>query len=145
VREILRKGLVRILPIPLGLVLVALATAWSIHNPIRASMTVEDRSYSLGTTPGGAYQRHSWVIRNGGSIPLKLRTHFTQDRCGFSLWLGQDYFVPAGGRLTVSLTCPTPRRSGAPYSGHADVFTDDPDSPSVRFRVFGVTGLSTVP
>lgn len=144
-KQIRRKGLVRALSILIGLVLVALSMAWSVHHPHRASTTVEGRSFSLGSTTIGDYQRHSWVIRNAGTLPLKLRTRFTSGRCGFSLWLGENYSVPAGGLLTVSLTCPTPHQADTPYSAYADVLTDDPEFPKVRFRVFGITGPSVLP
>jgi hypothetical protein len=108
-------------------------------------MIVAGKSFSLGRTPPGDYQRHSWEVRNGGSIPLKLRTRFTSGHCGFSLWLGVDHIVPAGGLLTVSLTCPTSEEGNVPYSAYADVFTDDPESPWVRFRVFGITDRTDAP
>ncbi len=133
------------LPIPVALALVALAMVWSAQPPALGSMTVDGRSFSLGTTPIGEYQHHSWVIRNEGSKPLKLRTRFTKGRCGFSLWLGADHFVPAGGSLTVSLTCPTPGRGSISYSGYADVLSNDPENPRIRFRVFGITARSDVP
>jgi hypothetical protein len=138
-KPIRSKGPIQSLSILVGLVPVALALAWSIHHPLLASMTVEGRTFSLGTTPRGDYLRHSWVIRNGGPNPLKLRTHFTSGHCGFSLWLGRDYFLPAGEQLTVSLTCPTPDQGDVAFSSYVDVHTDDPSSPKVRFRVFGVT------
>jgi hypothetical protein len=127
------------------MILVALSMAWSASHPARSSTIIEGRSFSLGTTPIGDFQRHTWQIQNGGSIPLKLRTRFTSGHCGFSLWLGQDYFVPAGESLTVSLTCPTPHQAEAAYSAHVDVLTDDPEHPRVRLRVFGVTGQAAEP
>jgi hypothetical protein len=114
------------------MVLVGLSMAWSTTHP-------------FGTTPPGDSQRHSWVIQNRGTNPLKLRTHFTSGHCGFSLWLGEDHVISAGGLFTVSLTCPTPDRGSIPYSAYADVFTDDPQSPKVRFRVFGITSPSVAP
>jgi hypothetical protein len=127
------------------MVMIALSMAWSASHPDRSLTIIKGRSFSLGTTPIGDFQRHTWQIQNGGSIPLKLRTRFTSGHCGFSLWLGQDYFVPAGESLTVSLTCPTPHQAEAAYSAHVDVLTDDPEHPRVRLRVFGVTGQSAEP
>ena len=140
-----QRRTVRALSILIGMIVVALSMAWSSSHSGRSSTTIEGRSFSLGTTPIGDYQSHTWRIGNGGSIPLKLRTRFTSGHCGFSLWLGKDYFVPAGGWLTVSLTCPTPHQAEVAYSAYADVLTDDPELPRVRFRVFGVTGQLTEP
>jgi hypothetical protein len=118
---------------------IALTVAWSNANPGRPMLVVEeDRTFLCGRTLPGTYGRHSWVIRNAGSVPLKLRTRFTSGRCGFSLWLGGNYTIPPEGRLTVSLTWPTPLVGAMTYSSHAEVWTNDPMSPKVRFKVVGV-------
>jgi hypothetical protein len=142
---LLRKVLMAAPPMLVGPVLLALSMAWSILDPNRGLIVVEGLAFSLGTVPRGGYQRHSWVIRNAGPLPLKLRTKFTSGRCGFSLWLGEDHIVPAGGLFTVSLTCPIPSSAGRTFSAHADVSTDLSNRPRLRFRVCGITDPTPAP
>ena len=130
----------RFSPILVGLGLVAVAVNWSSNQKVRPSILLEGKTFDLGTTPPGKFQRHSWEVRNRGSFPLKFRTHFTSGRCGFSLWLGVDQVIPPGGLIEVSLSCPTSSQGNRPYSAHAEVATNDPESPLIRFRVFGMTG-----
>ena len=141
VNQAVRKGLIQVSSIVVGLIAVAASSAFSILYPVRPLLVVvESLAFSCGTTPRGGYQRHSWTMKNGGSVSLNLRTRFTSGRCGFSLWQGQDHEIPPGESITVSLTCPTPHHPGSPYSGHAEVSTNDSESPRVRFRIFGISG-----
>lgn len=140
----LGPGVGRLTTLGASLTLVALTTAWSASRVVRPTTSVEGKTHDLGTTAPGGHVRHSWLIRNDARRPLKLRTRFTSGRCGFSLWIGEDYAIPPGDSLRVSLTMPTPSQLATAYSGLADVKTDDPEAPSLRFRVFGRTG-ATIP
>jgi hypothetical protein len=51
-----------------------------------------------------------------------------------------EHVIPPGEQITVSLTWPTPQNEATPYSGHAEVWTNDPDLPRIRFRIVGMTG-----
>lgn len=108
--------------------------------PVPMLVLDQPSAFPLGLTEPGEYQRHSWSIRNTGPTPLKLRTHFTSGRCGFSLWLGEDRVLAPGSSTSVTLSCPTPTRAAASYSAHADVRTSDPARPVVRFRLYGRSG-----
>lgn len=99
----------------------------------------EGRSFGCGSTHPGAFQRHSWAIRNEGSAPLHLRTRFTSGRCGFSLWLGEDYQVEAGQSLDVWICSPSPGRAAAPYFAAVEILTNDPDCPRLRLRLVGLS------
>ncbi len=135
----LPPGVDRLAALGVSLAFVAVSMVWSESRVIRATTSVEGKTHDLGTTAQGEYARHSWLIRNDARRPLKLRTHFTSGRCGFSLWLGEDYTIPPGNSLRVSLTTPTPSQHATAYAGIVDVKTDDPEAPSLRFRVFGRT------
>jgi hypothetical protein len=127
----------------IGLGAVALAFGWSRIFPIRP-MVVIDRPLTCLLEPDrpGTANRHSWIIRNESSTPLKLRTHFTSGRCGFSLWLGQDQIIAPGGTFVVSLAWTTPSRFNQPFSNHAEVWTNDPERPKLQFKVVGKTDLA---
>ena len=128
-------------PIVLGLAVVGLAMAWSRSNPARPMVVVAGGpAFPCGTTPRGTFGRHSWTLRNAGPAPLKLRTRFTSGHCGFNLWQGEEHVIPSGEEITVSLTWPTPENEATPYSDHAEVWTNDPSTPRVRFRIVGMTG-----
>ncbi len=85
------------------------------------------------------------MIRNRGQLPLRLRIRFTSGRCGFSLWQGQEHVIPAGDRVAVRMTWPTPDRDGLPYANHVEIWTDDPETPRFRLRIVGITGPPAVP
>ncbi len=101
-------------------------------------------AFPCGTTPPGVFGRHSWTLRNVGPTPLKLRTRFTSGHSGFNLWQGVEHVLPSGEQITVSLTWPTPQNKATPYSEHAEVWTNDPDRPRIRFRVVGLTGTDSL-
>jgi hypothetical protein len=127
----------------IGLGIVALAFGWCQSFPTRP-MIVFDSPLTFFIEPDRpeTANRHSWSIRNESSTPLKLRTHFTSGRCGFSLWLGQDQIVPPGGTFVVSLAWNTPTRYNRSFAFHAEVWTNDPDRPKLRFKVVGKTVLA---
>jgi hypothetical protein len=92
-----------------------------------------------------SYGRQTWTIRNDAQSPLKLRTHFTSGRCGFSLWLGQEKIIAPGEKFVVSLTWVLPPQNARAFSNHAEVWTNDPDRPKIRFKVVGRTEFQKVP
>ena len=137
-----RGPILRALPILGGLVAVAVAMGWSKAHPARSILELaESPTFLRGTAATGLVGRHSWVIRNVGTTPLRLRTRFTSGRSGFSLWQGQDHRIGPGDQVTTSLTWFAPARPSVPFSAHVILRTDDPERPELRLRVVGISGL----
>jgi hypothetical protein len=51
-----------------------------------------------------------------------------------------EHVILPGDQVTVWLAWPTPENGATPYSNHAEIWTNDPDRPQIRFRTFGMTG-----
>jgi hypothetical protein len=106
---------------------------------------VENSTFQCGSSPSGSYGRHPWVIRNGGTKPLRLRIRFTSGRSGFSLGQGEEHVIEAGSRITVHLTWLTPVRASSPFASYAILWTNDPKRAEVRLRVVGTSGPVVIP
>ncbi len=133
----------RVAPVLIGMAAVALGVAWSRSHPARPMAVVAGGlAFSCGTTPRDTFGRHSWTLRNEALTPLKLRTRFTSGHCGFSLWQGEEHVIAPGRQVTVWLAWRTPENADSPYSGHAEVWTNDPGRPRIRFRIVGITGTA---
>ena len=125
-----------------GLAAVSLAMAWSKAYPARPILELaESPTFLCGAATAGLAGRHPWVIRNVGTTPLVLRTRFTGGRSGFSLWQGQDHLIRPGEQVTTFLTWFTPGRPSVPFSTRVILRTNDPETPELRLRVVGVSGL----
>jgi hypothetical protein len=128
------------LPILAGLTAVAIALGWSEAHPARPILElVGESAFDGGPMPRGTFGRHSWVIRNVGIEPLRLRTRFTSGRSGFSLWQGEDHSIPPGRRITVHLTWTIPSPGSQPFANYATLGTNDPTRPEFRLRVVGTS------
>jgi hypothetical protein len=125
-----------------GLAAVGLALVWNQNHPAVPMLELaESPTFQCGSTPFGTYGRHPWVIRNGGSEPLRIRTRFTSGRSGFSLWQGEEHVIEPGVQITVHLTWVTPTRVSVPFSSYATLWTNDPQRAEFRLRVVGTSGL----
>jgi hypothetical protein len=142
----LSRAIRRASPVLVGLSAVVIALGWSETHPARPILElVGDSAFDGGSMPRGTFGRHSWVIRNVGVVPLRLRTRFTSGHSGFSLWLGEDHVVPPGHRITVHLTWPIPSPASQPFASYATIATNDPTRPEVRLRVVGRSGSAIPP
>ena len=128
-------------PILIGLAAVGFALVWTATESTGSTLELGERStFTCGTMAFGSYGRHAWTIRNGGVIPLRIRTRFTSGRSGFSLWQGEEHVVEPGLQITVHLTWISPSRQAVPFSSYATLWTNDPERPEIRLRVVGTSG-----
>ena len=116
------------------------ATSESAKQP---AAIVDEESFDFGVMDPLTRGRHVFTVRNDGDEPLRLQKGPTTCKCTLSK-LAQNEVLP-GGEAFVTLDWNTGRTQF--YSHEAAIYTNDPATPVLRFRVHGTVRklLGTIP
>ncbi len=83
---------------------------------------VPEPHYDFGTMQRGTSKSHEFVIRNVGTVPLKLRSGGTTCKCTLSKVPDQP--IPPGGSTSVKLEW-TAKSDSGPFRQTATILTND--------------------
>ncbi len=95
---------------------------------------VPETTYHFEPMSVGASQSHTFIIKNEGEAPLRLKKGETTCKCTLSD-LAKDS-IPQGAQAEVELTW-TPKSSGPDFTQEASIHTNDPDNKLIRLTVTG--------
>ena len=98
-------------------------------------LTVEPAlRHEFGDMALGDTGRHTFVIRNEGEGPLRLKAKATTCKCTLSDL--EESTIPPGGSKDVELEW-TPKNSAAEFVQYAYVATNDPETPELKLEIAG--------
>lgn len=95
---------------------------------------VDGLIYNFGTMDKGETRQHTFVIRNDGKVPLKLKLRDTSCKCTLAEF--DEAEVPPGGTQPVTLEWKSPDYTDA-FSQNARIQTNDPSNRLLELRVIG--------
>lgn len=98
-----------------------------------AKAVVPLETYDFKTMEIGLQGEHGFVIRNEGTVPLKLAKGRTQCKCTLSKLENDE--IPPGGEAVINLAW-EPKELGE-FFQQAVIYTSDPDRPEIQLGTKG--------
>ena len=130
--------------------------AWLLTPALRPRLVVANPVINIGTLPQMAKGRQTWVVKNSGPAPLRVRLEDQRD-CGLAPCTLEQiqiedqrgakssirregrrtrFIVPSGGRASLTMYWETRRTPGL-ANPYLDFATDDPKAPRLRLALIG--------
>lgn len=95
---------------------------------------IEDHVHEFGNMEPHQQREHSFVIRNDGSAPLKIRAGESSCKC--TIGKVESEVIPPGGQSNIVLSWHTTTETKL-FAHEAEVLTNDPQNPVLVCRVQG--------
>jgi hypothetical protein len=92
------------------------------------------RTFEFKNMAVDEHQQHKFTIENKGEASLKLGRGPTTCKCTISTLAKDD--IPPGGSADIEMSW-TPREAKDNFDQTATIWTNDPESPEMRFKVMG--------
>jgi len=102
---------------------------------------IPETTFNFGVMQHRSKGSHKFVVKNEGTVPLKLQTGQTTCQCTIGK-IG-DETVPAGGETTIELNWEIKARNPS-FQHQATIHTDDPEMLQFDLVVKGYVGLDIV-
>jgi hypothetical protein len=103
-------------------------------KPPFPKVTTAERVFEFGAMGVNEEKKHSFKIRNKGEAPLELEVGPCTCKCTLSGLSKKK--VPPGESVDVELTW-KPIEVASNFAQQCTIWTNDPDSPDVMFKVYG--------
>jgi len=110
----------------------------------RPRLALDEGVHDFGAVERGTTVSHTFVLHNGGGLPLRIE--HVKSSCGCTVGVASERDVPPAGEGRVAVTLDTARLSGR-TTKIATVYTNDPDTPAASLVLTGqvLTDLVVTP
>ena len=116
-----------------ALAAVLLASAALAGEPC-PRLAIDEAVHDFGTVERGVRVAHTFVLRNGGDMPLRIE--HVKSSCGCTVGVTSKRDIPPGQEGRVTVTLDTARLAGR-TTKVATVYTNDPDSRTASLVLAG--------
>jgi hypothetical protein len=106
----------------------------AVEKPPFPRVATENRVFEFGAMGVNEEKKHSFTIKNKGEAPLELEVGPCTCKCTLSGLSKKK--VPPGESVNVELTW-KPIEVASNFAQQCTIWTNDPDSPDVMFKVYG--------
>lgn len=100
------------------------------------AVVVDGKTYDFGKAQRGSKMKHTFVVRNDGSVPLTLEKGPTSCKCALSDLESDSIMAGKSGKVTLEWKLNVP---GEQFRQTAEIYTNDPGYSTIMLEITGKT------